>query len=174
MIDIETYSTRPNASIIAIGAMKFTRNGKIKKYTLMNKFYRCIDTEKSKQYKNLHVDPETVKWWSTQSKEVKDLVLYNKDRYPLKQVLEELVEWFGDCEYVWCQGTSFDPVILEHSFRICNIPVPWKYWNLRDCRTLMDVMGIDLRSIHTTGQHHPLHDCYRQIIGIKKVYKLFV
>lgn len=169
MIDIETLSTRPDASIIAIGAMKFSRRGRLRKFDEMNKFYRCVDMKSCEDY-DLHIDPDTVTWWTKQPREVQEAVLTNPNRKPLLDVLEELSDWIGGARYIWCQGTSFDPVILEHAYKVCSVPVPWKYWNTRDVRTLMDVMGIDLRTLHPTGKHHPLHDCYRQIMGVKEAY----
>ena len=45
MIDIETLSTRPNAVILTIGAIKFDRKGPLKKLEEMDQFYVRISKE---------------------------------------------------------------------------------------------------------------------------------
>jgi hypothetical protein len=42
MLDIETYSTKTNACIMTIGAIKFKRGTELKKLEEMDTFYRRI------------------------------------------------------------------------------------------------------------------------------------
>lgn len=37
----------------------------------------------------------------------------------------------------WCKGTDFDIAILEREATRAGVGVPWKYWQVRDLRTLM-------------------------------------
>lgn len=58
----------------------------------------------------------------------------------------------------------FDITILENWFRACNTPIPWKFWNVRDVRTIVDWFNIDTRSYEREGVHHnALDDCLHQI-----------
>jgi len=45
---------------------------------------------------------------------------------------------------------------------------PWKFWQVRDTRTVYDLAGLSLKDLDQSNQHHALHDCLRQIDGIKR------
>jgi len=62
MIDLETMSTRPNAAIVAIGAVAFN----FATLEIGPKFYTVIDL-RSAQDVGLHVDGDTVLWWLQQN-----------------------------------------------------------------------------------------------------------
>ena len=64
----------------------------------------------------------------------------------------------------------FDFIILENAYKICNLLVPWKFWSLRDCRTVYDLANTKLSSIGET-KHNSLDDCYNQILCLRKSLK---
>jgi hypothetical protein len=172
MIDIETLSTRTNAFILTIGAIRFNRNEKI--YDINNKnlpkFYYKIDKSSCEKL-NFHIDSETKKWWTYQSKEAQHEVFYSEEnRLPIKDILIKLVDFCKDCKTFWSHSPNFDYVILENAFRECNIDAPWKFWNLRDTRTMYDISGINLKKYRSSGggvEHHSLHDCYSQVLALQ-------
>ncbi|MEX0827876.1 MAG: 3'-5' exoribonuclease, partial [Haliea sp.] len=52
-------------------------------------------------------------------------------------------------------------VLLEAMLKKFNVSVPWKYWNVRDTRTIYDEWGIDIKSIpmpETMVAHNALDD----------------
>lgn len=171
MVDLETLSTRSHAVILVIGAIKFNRGEKWNKdftYNDLSKkniFYKrinissCIDI-------GLHTDPETEKWWNKQDKDVKYEALYNKNRIDIKQALEEFTKWFSDSTYIWGNGSSFDISILGEAYERCNLDIPWKFYNVRDLRTLYDLGNVDSRSLPSNDKHHAIYDCFRQIVGL--------
>ena len=169
MLDIETLSTSSNAIILTIGALKFERNeNKTKLLKDMNTFYErvCID---SCTKIGLQKDEDTEKWWKLQNKEVYYEAIENKDRIPIEDALRKLSVFLKDCKYVWCQGINFDPIILENAYRKCKIQIPWRYYNLRDTRTVFDIYNIDLRSYTKSETHHnSLQDCYNQYLALKR------
>jgi DNA polymerase III epsilon subunit-like protein len=170
MIDIETLSTKNNAVILTIGAIKFYRGKDICPLENTANFYRRIDIKSCKKL-NMDIDKNTVQWWNNQSDEAKYEALVNKDRKDIKEVLEELSEFIKDCKHIWANSPSFDCVILENAYRCCELEIPWKFWNLRDCRTIYDIGKTTLKSIVKETKHNALDDCYNQILCLNKSYK---
>ena len=80
MIDIETLSTHPNALILTIGAIRFNSKEKIPDFKNkgIHKFYFKIDKSSCDKL-NFHIDLETKKWWTKQSKEAQYEVFYNEE-----------------------------------------------------------------------------------------------
>lgn len=171
MIDLETLSTRSDAVILTIGAVKFDRKEGLDKKLNKDTFYRRVTIGSCRLLK-MHISHETYEWWNKQNKEVKEEA-FEKDRVSIQEALQEFVKWFGDCQYVWSHGSGFDIVILENAFRKCEIKCPWMFFNCRDTRTLYDIANVDVKK-YRTNHHHALYDCYSQIKGVQEAYtKLF-
>jgi hypothetical protein len=167
MIDIETMSTEPNAAILTIGAIKFSKNNKIKPFQSYDKFYVRI-TKESCQNINCHYDSNTENWWRKQSAVARYEAIENPDRVGLGEALYRLSEWIGNSKIIWANSPNFDCVILENAYKKYNLDIPWKFWNLRDVRTLLHIANIRKHDLPDNTQHHALHDCYRQIVGVRK------
>lgn len=168
MIDIETLSTKNNALILTIGAIKFNRE-KNKPFDELDKFYVRIN-QKSCLKLGMDVNIDTVNWWNKQSKEARYEVFENTDRIDIKDALLKLKEFIKDSKYIWANSPNFDCVILENAFNICQIEIPWKFWNLRDCRTTYDLGNTNLKSIISSTEHNSLKDCYNQILCLEKAF----
>ncbi len=165
MIDLETSSTRSDAAILTIGAIKFnSREMTLGPLDTLDTFYRRIDMDSCDRL-NLHSDPDTLAWWENQGKEARHEAFTHRDRMPLGQALRELVDWFGIDMLVWANSPSFDCIILKNALRACNLHTPWDFWNERDCRTVYHIGQVDMSSI-PKADHNALSDCYRQIGGI--------
>ena len=168
MLDLETLSTRPDAAIIVIGAIRFDRKGKILSIEDSDTFYRRISI-KSCTDAGLRVDESTVAWWKNQDKNARYEALENTDRVSLKSALEDFSMWIGNKDVcIWGNGDDFDCTILGESFSRLNMKIPWKFWMTRDCRTIFDLANIKKRDLPTGSEHHALHDCYRQIVGVRR------
>src|ERR1035437_5938474 len=102
MLDLETMSTRANAAIVSIGAVKFTFESGMTDEFLIN-----VDPI-SCHKKGLHIDPSTIEWWKTQPKEAMDA--WKQNPQDIIYALEELNLFIGSTpkQLVWCQGASFD------------------------------------------------------------------
>lgn len=152
MIDLETMGTIPESAIVSIGAIVFDpRYSKVSNET----FYRELDWEGQER----HICPETTSWWGAQSEESR-AALYGLD--DLGEVLKELSEWLpNDCK-VWGNGATFDISMLEHAYRQYDIEIPWKFWNIRDCRTVLDMYeskrGGFNKSVNRQLAHNALED----------------
>ena len=163
MIDLETMGTVPEMAIVSVGAVLFDpRLGKIDKKT----FYRELDWESQGRF----IDPETQKWWEGQNAKAKDALYGLED---LGDTLNELSEWLpADCK-VWGNGSTFDISCLEHAYRQLGIVIPWKFWNVRDCRTVLDMYeskrgGFNKQTGGTL--HNALDDAKYQASYINKMW----
>jgi len=146
MIDIETMGTTPGAAILSIGAVTFGRAGLGEIFYAPVLLQSCLDA-------GLHIDPETDAWWAKQSDAARAAAFRN-DAAPLATVLEQFSNWFNlvRAERPWSQGANFDPPLLDAAYRACGMTPPWKYWNVRDTRTLYDLAGVKVD--RSKGTHH--------------------
>jgi DNA polymerase III epsilon subunit-like protein len=168
MIDIETFSTQPNASILTIGAIKFNRKQIQLPIEECETFYRRIDLDSCAEI-DLHVDNRTINWWNNQSEESKTEIFSPKNRISIHQALDEFVEWFGDSTFIWSHGSVFDVIIVENALAKCGIRCPWTFWNIRDTRTVYDLGNTRLQNTNT---HHALYDAYNQVVCLKKAFRI--
>jgi hypothetical protein len=176
MLDLETLSTRANAAILIIGAIKFSEreqyDEKLNEEGLskLNTFYRRISYDSFSENK-YHVDEKTVSWWEAQDKEIAFEALQSEPRFLLKQALNDFVKWIGsdkDRVKIWGNGSSFDVTILGEAFAIEGIEPCWNFWNVRDLRTVMDIGGVKMNDLPQFKKHNAIWDCYRQIIGYQR------
>ena len=144
MIDLETMGKGNMAAIVEIGACYFDpTNGKIGKT-----FSRKISLESSIDV-GLEMDASTVAWWLRQSSDAR--TLFTEEGEILPTALYDFQNFVPidsiDTVQVWGNGATFDNVILKSAFDICGMPTPWKHWNNRDVRTMVEIgrsiLGID-------------------------------
>ena len=170
MLDIETLSTQPNATILTIGAIKFDLDKPILPLEDMDIFYERVSIESCEEL-NMHIDPVTQRWWDKQEDDVRYEALEHPERHPITQVLNRFCKWYGNAKKVYANSPNFDCVIMEQAFRSCNIVAPWKFWEMMDVRTILSIGKINLKNISYTRAHNALHDSYKQIIGVVKAVK---
>ena len=166
MIDLETFSTKYNASILTIGAIKFNRKGPILPLEELDTFYCRIDKESCKAIK-LHFDPKIISWWEKQDDDCKYEVFTDEGRIPIRDALKDLAKWIGPNKKIWGHGSVFDCAILNNAYTECKLETPWKFWDIRDTRTIYDIGNVNFNNILYNNKHHALHDAYRQIIALK-------
>lgn len=154
MIDIETIGVSPGATILTIAAQSFDPFGT---GYYPQHYYARISLESQE---NRTIDESTVEWWATQSAEVREEAFAEDNRVPLDQALDELGRLIWNSKFLWCQGPTFDCTILEHAYKSYNKPLPWKYYMVRDSRTVFSLWPD--QPIPPTS-HHALEDCRRQI-----------
>jgi hypothetical protein len=174
MLDLETWGTRPGCAIRAIGACVFDPNGN----GTGAEFYINVSDDSCKAA-GLTQDPNTVEWWSRQSKDAQQALLI--DQMPLKDALWSFASWFQTMggERIWSHGANFDQPILEAAFVACDfVGAPWSFWNSRCSRTLLDIAQVDTRAGASgrKGTHHKaIDDAKFQALcvqaGIKRLFK---
>ena len=161
MIDLETLGLSVDSVIIQIAAVRFDRHtGDIGDYLHMSLSWSSQQSRK--------VDMSTIEWWMNQDKNAsKDLL---SGTIKLSTALKELSSFIEEDDRVWGNGSSFDISMLNHAFG--EEETPWKYWNVRDVRTVMDLAKVDVRDIPFKGQpHNAKDDCLHQINYLSKAIK---
>ena len=168
MIDLETLSTSPNAAVLTIGAIKFDPFESEISDPSCEKFYVKIDIDSCDELQ-LDVSSDTLEWWSKQSKEAQDEAFSEKNRIHIRDAFNQLYKFCWGAKRVWSHGAAFETVICENIFRKLNKAVPWKFWEIRDTRTLFD-LGIDPQRPPVL-KHHALEDAWNQAVGVQNVFQ---
>ena len=167
MIDIETFSCKPNAMIATIGAVKFqSSTGKIQE-----QYYEKIKIN-DKDIEFFHQSMDTLLWWKKQSKESNTDIFCKDGRIELKDALVKLCDFIPKEAKIWAKGPDFDCVILSTAFEYYGLEIPWFYWNKRDLRTLMDISNskdADFQHL-LVNRHNALQDCIHQVKIVKSCY----
>ena len=167
MLDIETLSTRPNAVILSLGAVKFDPFSE--RIDAQDGLDLRIDVDEQTAM-GRHVQEETLVWWGTQPKEVQEAAFGEDNRASVEDFCRRLNKIMVGADQIWCQGPAFDMVIIEDLYRSVGKPTPWQFWQVRDSRTLFGVFG-DPRAKNRAGAHNALMDCVYQAIGVQQVYR---
>lgn len=161
MLDIETLSTRANAIILSIAAVRFEfKSDKIETFNVN------IDPKSCAKY-GMVKDADTVRWWQEQNSEA--LKGFMKDPISLEDALTQLSIFADPKDVWWCNGANFDYPIIEWSYKALDRRVPWKYWNLRDVRTIYAICDLNMKEYPRVGTYHnALDDCLTQIKALKE------
>jgi|TARA_Y100000114_G_C11742130_1_gene319573 hypothetical protein len=166
MIDLETLSTNPNATILTVGGVKFDPYTQMKPYSDL---YFRVDVD-SQTSANRDVQQETLDWWATQPKEIMEEALGDKDRISVDEAIKRINKFSVGVDVFWCQGPLFDYAILQDLYKQFGKPVPWQYWQIRDSRTLFSLVPRDPNE-KRTGMHNALEDCHFQAKKVQKTYR---
>ena len=109
-VDLETMGNRAGSAIIAIGAVKFDKNG------TGDEFYKTIDLQSS-VVGGGQMDASTVLWWLKQSEAAR--AEFFKPGESLIASLLAFKTWLGgDGCKIWGNGASFDNVFWYQLIRI--------------------------------------------------------
>lgn len=166
MLDLETLSTRPEAVILTIGAVKFDPYSDY--IDIENGLYHRVNVDEQTAL-GRHVQEETLNWWGKQDPEVFEEAMSEDNRIGLDDFCKDLNRFLVGVENIWAQGPVFDIAILENLYRQLVKPTPWQFWQIRDSRTLFGVHG-DPREKGRAAAHNALMDCVYQAEGVQKIY----
>lgn len=173
-VDLETMGTNPDAPINSIGGKFFNpATGE-----MGPEFSKAIDLETSGGI----IDRKTIKWWAKRSREAQSAIF--TDEIPLDDALLQLREFINEnsCEsfvQIWGNGANFDNVILRRSYERQGIPCPWRYYNDRDVRTIVELgnsIGFDVRmAIPFEGvPHNALDDARHQAKQVSAIWQKLI
>ncbi|HFF1935157.1 TPA: 3'-5' exoribonuclease [Escherichia coli] len=174
MIDLETMGKNPDAPIISIGAIFFDpQTG-----DMGPEFIKTVDLETAGGI----IDRGAIKWWLKQSREAQSAILV--DEIPLDDALLQLREFIDENSgeffvRAWGNGANFDNVILRRSYERQGIPCPWRYYNDRDVRTIVELgkaLEFDARAaIPFEGvPHNALDDARHQAKYISAIWQKLI
>lgn len=135
MLDIETLGNKTNSVILSIGACYFDPStGDIGSTLSMHiDVYSCAE-------RGLEIDASTIMWWMEQDKDAQSKITKGqKDSDDLVVVLNKLSEFIDSNAQVWGNGATFDNAIVKNAYDKCHLTPPWKFWNDRDVRTIVEL-----------------------------------
>jgi 3' exoribonuclease, RNase T-like len=177
-LDIETMATAYNAAISSIGACRFDLHGNGIGDWINDTFHINVSLTNCQRH-GLTFDASTVLWWMKQPDEARQaLIAGQQDAAPLIAALEALADFIGatqtasaeDAPTIWANGASFDLPILANAYRVVGMPIPWRFWQERDLRTLKAIYGGCVISL-TGIPHHALDDAVYQAHIIQAIAK---
>lgn len=140
MVDIESMGEKPDAPIVSIGAVFFDpASGQTGP-----EFYKVISLESAMGWGGVP-DATTILFWLKKTSEARsEIVMDHAIRLDdallqFKDFIAENAANGKDTVQVWGNGATFDNVLLENSYARTGITCPWKYWNNRDVRTIVEL-----------------------------------
>jgi exodeoxyribonuclease VIII len=180
MIDLETMGTRPNAPIIAIGAVAFDAGG-----IGTHSFYKNVDMQ-SAVTAGATIDPSTVMWWMQQSDEARAALLAG-DPVDIVTALDAFGSWVGAVcggsdlvglmlDGMWGNGASFDNMLMSESYKRLGLNPPWPFWKDRCYRTVKSMFP-KVPMARSGTHHNALDDAITQakhLIEISKAHGNFL
>ncbi|MFH2164353.1 3'-5' exoribonuclease [Enterobacter hormaechei] len=140
MVDIESMGKKPGAPIVSIGAVFFDpASGQTGP-----EFYKVISLESAMEWGGVP-DASTILFWLKATPEARSEIIMDH-AIPLDDALLQFKDFIAenaangkDTVQVWGNGATFDNVLLEDSYARTGISCPWKYWNNRDVRTIVEL-----------------------------------
>ncbi|WP_261666930.1 3'-5' exonuclease [Erwinia mallotivora] len=180
MIDLETMSNKPDAAIVAIGAVLFEP----KTGELGAEFSVAVKLDSDMAIGG-GVEGKTILWWMQKSTEARNAIT-SEDALPVKKALNALISFVSENVdstrrlMVWGNGASFDNVILRGAFARCNMQPCWEWFNDLDVRTMVHLgrqLGFDpKREMPFDGErHNALADAIHQAKYVSAIWqKLFI
>lgn len=170
MLDLETLDTRANSVILTVGGVKFDPFDMDK--TPYNELYFRLEIE-NQSNRGRTTSESTMAWWSRQPDSIIEEAFGDVDRVSVERALQDLKKWFVGCDRVWSQGVCFDITMLENICDQYGYPVPWAFYQVQDCRTILDRMPRDPRKDMDFDAHNALEDCKVQAIALQKAFNHF-
>jgi exodeoxyribonuclease VIII len=171
MLDLETLSSASDAAIVAIGAVRFTKEGICQEDGA--KFYRTISAQ-SAQKAGGRIDGSTVLWWLQQSDAARK-ELTGDGNVLIEVALKEFANWLRETavEGVWGNGSDFDNVILGNAYALAmNWKQPWSHRSNRCYRTLKSlVTAEEVPFVRSGVAHNALDDAITQADHLVKIVK---
>lgn len=163
MSDLETTDTGQTSKILSIGLVYFDRETGEMGDSLYARFDPRTGINNTRTSSKA-----TMAWWNTQRKSVREEAFSGTDN--LDDFLSlVLPDFYKPKTKIWGNGATFDISILENAYAQLNrekfeIEVPWKFWDIRDVRTVVDLAnGYAAKGGRPKGAHNPIVDCEWQI-----------
>jgi exodeoxyribonuclease VIII len=163
MFDLETMAVSPRATVLTIGAVKFSphANG------YGDKLYMRVNID-DQDVLGREIDPNTLDFWAKQDPVIMEEAFSPLDRVPLAEAVDKFHKFCWGADAFWSHGSVFDVVIMEDLYRQLERTPPWSFWQIRDTRTIFD-LGFD-PDMPKGGKHDALQDAIRQAVGVQNIY----
>ena len=152
MIDIEALDTVNSAIVLSVGAVLFDLSGTHRELYLKPSIVQQIVLGRTSS-------KSTIDWWKEQT------IPIPEGTGSLIGVFTSLKEMTAVAECVWFRGPTYDHCILEHLAGQLDIELPWKFWQVRDSRTLDSFSERRTRSKEAVA-HNALSDAKEQALDV--------
>lgn len=149
-IDLETHGHNPlTCAIASIGMVAYNLDGD------------CIDeylawVSPASAFEFGIADEATTQWWANQSAQARRQTTDGVTLLPTAlTALADKIEAINTAHnqvIIIARGPQFDCTILRRHFAVINRPVPWKYWQELDHRTLEHIYR---NILDQTGKPYP-------------------
>lgn len=153
MVDLETLGLTPDSVVLSIGATEF---GWADTNNTERRFYAELDIDEQSTRKINH---ETWAWWQRQPNMPSG---HLSAKSAIRLFHEYLVSSsLNQAIVLWSRGTDFDTPLLYSLYADAGIDPPWKYFNVRDLRTL-DKLIPGFAPTRMTTKHNAIDDAVYQ------------
>lgn len=177
MLDLETLSLHPEATVVSIAAVQFNR----KTGEVGEEFEVSLDIM-TQMINGAKVDQSTLDWWTKQDTQAKHSLVSAVVERPI-DACAQLALWIQENvkdlsnTNLWGNGVTADNTWLRNLFtRHSDIPFPIPYWCDTDVRTLVNLENYDevkKRAGKFEGtKHSAIDDCKHQIKLVHQAYLL--
>jgi hypothetical protein len=168
-IDLETIDTRPQSTILSLGAVKFNPFNSDEPHSEV--YFKVSIDDQDRLGRT--VSDSTIEWWSKQDPKIMEEAFDQEGAITVEEALSKINKFVVGVDILWGQGYGFDYTIIEDMYRSLSKPIPYNFWQVRDSRTLFSLCKDDPRKL--LGQndlHNALADAYYQARGIQLAYKM--
>lgn len=169
MQDIETWSTRNNALLISIGAVKFDKDN------IIDRFEVGIDPVDAARY-GLHIDPETVQWWMHPDRREALDRWQALPKVDLAAALDGFSQWVrfdtDELGSLWGNGATFDNVKLKSAFDAVGLEYPVSF-RQDECYRTMKNRFPTVEFVRVGVSHSPLDDAMSQALHLQEIARQF-
>ena len=166
-IDLETIDTRPQATVLSLGAVKFNPFDDSEPHSEM---YFKISIDDQDRLGRTASD-DTIEWWTKQDPKIMEEAFDQEGAITVEEALSKINKFVVGVDVLWGQGYGFDYTIIEDMYRSLSKPIPYNFWQVRDSRTLFSVCKEDPRKKIQNDLHNALADAYYQSKAIQIAYQ---
>ena len=134
-------------------------------------FYTRLDWKAQPGWRD---DAATLLWWDTQPADLYHEAMDGDADNRIALVgLSLFLHLHSNSPIIWAKGIDFDPPILADLYRRLELPIPWKYNNVRDFRTVKKIFDWISRPRSPNEMHNALHDAQFQAEELLEIAKAF-
>ena len=161
MVDIETTGIKPGCHILSIGACTFGLPVEEEK-----KFFLDSATMKDPRFKT---DPDTMAWWEKQTPFARSGAFSGTKK--IDEVLLDFAFFLASFPSfrIWGNAASFDLKIIEHAYEVCQLDLPWKFWDEMCYRTLKNLYH-NIPFKKPSNAHSALEDALAQATHADEIF----
>lgn len=165
-IDLETIDTRPQSTVLSLGAVKFNPFDDSEPHSEM--YFKVSIDDQDRLGRTASDD--TIEWWGKQDPKIMEEAFDQNGAITVEEALKQVSKFCVGVDVLWGQGYGFDYTIIEDMYRSIGKPIPYNFWQVRDSRTLFSVCKEDPRKKIQNDLHNALADAYYQSKAIQMAY----